>query len=115
MVVNSGADTASSVQAAQRALASARIELARLAADGQGSGFAAGCAVHEKKMLQANMDALDQQDWLVKRCVADIAEERTRGASTRELVRALHFRLFHSFSHATLRSLCGAGGAARVG
>lgn len=85
VVVNSAADTARSVQAARRALTSARAELARLEADGQGSGFAAGCAAHEKKMLQSNMDALDEQDQMVKRCVAEIAEERTRGASTREL------------------------------
>lgn len=85
VVVNSVADTARSVQAAQRALAIARVELARLEADGQGSGFAVGCAVHEKKMLQANMDALDEQDQVVKSCVAEIAEERTRGASTKEL------------------------------
>jgi uncharacterized protein YukE len=82
MVVDSAVDTARSAQAAQQTLARCRAELAQLEADGQGSGFAAGCAVHEKKMLQTNMDALHKQEQEVKSCVAAIAEARASGAST---------------------------------
>eukprot|EP01050_Picozoa_sp_SAG11_P017969 SAG11_NODE_2651_length_3125_cov_2.178453_2_plen_154_part_00 len=85
MVVDSAADTARNVEITQRALASRRAELAQLEADGQGSGFAHGCAAHEKKMLQANMDALHKQEQEVKSCMAAIAEGRTSGTSTTEL------------------------------
>lgn len=85
VVVNSAVDTARSVHAAEQALAIARADLARLEADGQGSGFAAGCAVHEKKMLQANMDELDKYEQVMKSCVTGIAEARACGDSTGEL------------------------------
>ena len=64
---------------------SCRAELAQLEADGQGEGFAAGCAVPEKKMLQENMDALQKQEQEVKSCMTAIAEARTGGGRTSEL------------------------------
>jgi hypothetical protein len=85
VVVDSAADTAWTALLAQEALASCRAELALLEADGQGSGFAADCAVHEKKMLQENMDALDKQKREVKSCTVAIVEARTSGAITSEL------------------------------
>jgi len=49
------------------------------------NSVAANAPVHEKKMLQANMAALQKQQEIVRSCLTGITEGRASGARTADL------------------------------